>query len=247
MPPLKRSLKLLHTSDIHLDNQIGEGEDASPAQHGMMRVIDTAIDHDVDMFLLAGDLFDHNRVKEPCLEFVTQQLARLSCPVVMITGNHDCMADYSIYHKFDPRQAGNHVSFLKEAGGEIREFDDLGLSIWGRGIVDHHPDNKPLENVPNHDAAGWFIGMTHGYYVNRGADMYSSLITPEEIAASNLDYLALGHVHVFSLMQHGRTLAAYPGSPNLGQGAKEMTVALVDLDKDKGVSVDCINLSPGAS
>ncbi|MFT7222371.1 MAG: exonuclease SbcD, partial [Candidatus Azotimanducaceae bacterium] len=192
-------------------------------------------------------LFDHNRVKEPCLEFVTQQLARLSCPVVMITGNHDCMADYSIYHKFDPRQAGNHISFLNEADGEIREFDDLGLSIWGRGIVDHHPGNKPLENVPDHDAAGWFIGMTHGYYVNRGADMYSSLITPEEIAASNLDYLALGHVHVFSTMQHGRTLAAYPGSPNLSQGAKEMTVALVDLDADKGVSVDCINLSPGAS
>ena len=212
----------------------------------MRRVVDTAIEHEVDVFLLAGDLFDHNRVKAPCLDFVTEQLARLPCPVVMITGNHDCMADYSIYHQFDPRDAGTHIRFLNDIDGEISEFDDLGLSVWGRGIVDHHPGNKPLENVPRHDTHGWFIGMTHGYYVNRGAQMYSSLITPEEIADSQLDYLALGHVHVFSTMQHGKTIAAYPGSPNLAQGAKEMTVALVNLDETTGVTVDKINLLPGA-
>jgi predicted phosphodiesterase len=77
--------------------------------------------------------------------------------------------------------------------------------------------------------------------------MFSSLITPNEIEESQLDYLALGHVHVFSIMKHGKTIAAYPGSPNIGQGAKEMTVALVDLDPEQGVNVEKISLSPRAS
>ena len=101
--------------------------------------------------------------------------------------------------------------------------------------------------MPRHEHEGWYLGMTHGYYVDRGAEMFSSLITPSEIEESQFDYLALGHVHVFSIMQHGKTIAAYPGSPNLGQGAKEMSVALVDLDPMQGVTVEKISLLPGAA
>ena len=244
---MKQPLKLLHTSDIHLDDRIGTGEDAGPGQIGFESVIDAAIAHDVDLFLLAGDLFDHNRVKEPCLSFATEQLSRLTCPVAMIAGNHDCLADYSVYHRYDPREAGEHIVFIREECGATHRFDDLGVTLWARGIVDHHPEHKPLGIVPDHDADGWFIGMTHGYYVERGAEVFSSLITPAEIEQSMFDYLALGHVHVFSSVCHGRTTAAYSGSPNLGQGSKEMTAALVNLDPETGVQVEKITLLPGAS
>ncbi len=241
------SLRILHTSDIHLDDRIGTGEDAGPGQVGFESVIDAAIALNVDLFLLAGDLFDHNRVKEPCLEFATEQLARIPCPVVMIAGNHDCLADYSVYHRYNPRDAGDHITFITEEDGELHRFEDLDVTVWGRGIVDHHPDHKPLERIPGHDHDGWYLGMTHGYYVNRGAEVFSSLITPEEIEQSPFDYLALGHVHVFSTMRHGETTAVYSGSPNLGQGSKEMTAALVDLDTEIGVSVDKLSLLPGSS
>lgn len=243
---MKQSLKLLHTSDIHLDDQIGEGNDTSHGQHGLSAVIDCAIAQNVDMVLLAGDLFDHNRVKQPCLDFATQQLARLSCPLVMITGNHDCMADYSVYHRYDPRDAGSHVTFLQEEAGAVSRFESLGVTIWGRGIVDHHPENKPLEHVPDHEHEGWYLGMTHGYYVNRGAQAFSSLITPDEIERSELDYLALGHVHVYTTMTHGATTAAYCGSPNRGQGVTEMSAALVSLDPASGVTVEKMELTSGA-
>ena len=234
----KSLCSILHTSDIHLDNNIGcEGEE-SPGQLGFMGVIDAAISLDVQLFLLAGDLFDHNRVKEPCLQFASAQLARLKCPIVMIAGNHDCLADYSIYHTYDPTQAGVAVHFIKEEAGGMVEFEDLGICIWGKSIVDHAPDNKPLENVPEMDFDGWRIGLAHGYYINRGGTSFSSLITPEEIAASRFDYLALGHVHVFSEIKHGSTLAAYPGSPNLGQGTREKTAAHIILDPNSGVTVN---------
>ena len=109
--------------------------------------------------------------------------------------------------------------------------------------MNHHPDNRPLERVPKKESGAWFIGLAHGYYINRGADIYSSLITAEQIEASGLDYLALGHVHVFSEMKHGDTLAAYPGSPNINQGTPEMTAAFVELLPREGVKVTRIELA----
>jgi len=239
---VKSRLNILHTSDIHLDNNIGSRGEESSGQLGLIKVVNKALAMDVDMFLLAGDLFDHNRVKTACLEFASEQLSRLRCPVVMVTGNHDCLADYSVYHRYDPTEAGDHVHFIREEAGGVVDFDALGVRVWGRGIVEHHPNNKPLENVPEHDGESWYLGVTHGYYVGRGAEMYSSLITPLEVEACKLDYLALGHVHVFSTMYHGRTHAAYPGSPNQAQGAREMTAAHVELHPGRGVAVNRVLL-----
>lgn len=244
---MKQKLKLLHTSDIHLDDRIGSGGEIGPGQAGLSAVVDAALDHEVDMMLIAGDLFDHNRVKDPCLAFATEQLARVTCPVVMITGNHDCMTDYSVYQRYSPEDAGGHIDFIREDDGASRRYEDLGLTIWARGIVDHHPGHVPLESVPDNDSTGWYLGMTHGFYRDREMQAFSSLISPEEIERSRFDYLALGHVHVFTRMQHGATLAAYAGSPNMAQGVKEMSAALVDLDPNDGASVEQLLLSPGAT
>ncbi|MFP6806657.1 MAG: DNA repair exonuclease [Pseudomonadales bacterium] len=238
----KTSLRVLHTSDIHLDNYAGAGEPMNAGESGFRTVIDKALELEVDLFLLAGDLFEHNRVKDHCLEFASKQLARLNCPVVMITGNHDCLADYSVYHRYDPTLAGDHIHFIRAEEGGVASFPDLGVNVWGKGIVDHYPGNKPLEAVPDHQEASWYIGVTHGYYVDCGAEMFSSLITPEEISRSKLDYLALGHVHRYQSMRHGKTLAAYSGSPNLDQGVSDMTAAYVEFCPDNGVTVEKVTL-----
>lgn len=203
-----------------------------------MAVIDAAIERQVDLFLLAGDLFDHNRVQEPCLEFTVNQLSRLHCPVVMITGNHDCLADYSIYHKFDPAVADTDVHFIQNPEGDVLDFQAWGLRIWGQGIVEHAPENQPLANVPTETFEGWHVGMAHGFLNTGGGDSYSSMITEQEIAASSLDYLALGHVHVFSDNEYSGTRTVYPGSPNLAQGSKDSTAAHVMLDPEQGIIVN---------
>ena len=240
---------ILHTSDVHLDNAIGVPGEESPAQRGLIAVIDQAIRLEVDLLLIAGDLFDHNRVKSPCLDFATAQLSRAQCPVVMITGNHDCMADYSIYHQYNPCDAGDHVHFISDVSGcgDMVDLPEQQITVWGNGIVDHHRGNKPLGNMPAErmkEEDHWFIGMTHGFYVNDEDSIYSSLITADEIEASPFDYLALGHVHQYRTMSHGGTQAAYPGSPNVGHTGGAMTAAHVFFDPESGVSVDRLVLNP---
>jgi len=239
---MQRRVRLLHTSDVHLDNDIGGPGDESVPQLGFMHVIDTARELEVDMVLLAGDLFDHNRIREPCLDFVHYQLGRLDCPLVMVTGNHDCLADYSIYHRFDPTEAGPHIHFIQDEAGSHLDFEELGVRVWGRGIVEHHPGHQPLAATPKLHDDFWNLGMTHGYYVDRGAEMFSSLITAEEIEATGFHYLALGHVHVFTEVTLGNTLAVYPGSPNRHQGTRDATAALVTLEPNEGISVTRVQL-----
>ena len=210
----KKHIRILHISDIHLDNEIGSGKEKSAAQLGLESSIDSAIDNNVELILLAGDLFDHNLIKAECLNFVDSEFGRAPCPIVMIAGNHDCLAQYSICKRYDPAAASKNVLFLRGDRGSTYVFKDLGLTVWGRGIVEHHPGYKPLDQVPGLPEEGWYVGVTHGYYVGRELQSFSPLITPKEIEARSFDYLALGHVHVFSVMEHGQTMAAYSGSPN---------------------------------
>lgn len=224
-------MRIVHTSDVHLDNS-SHGDHHSADM--FRRVVDSVLSERADLFLIAGDLFDHNRVKQHAVDFVYDELARVRCPVVLIPGNHDCVAQGSIYHRVDFSAAGRHVHALTDADGHRVILDELHATVWGKGMVDHEPENQPLAGVPERHEDRWHIGLAHGYYVEDGQSERSSLITRREIAESGLDYLALGHVHVYMDVSQGDTRACYPGSPSRDY-AGSGSVALVTLDPEQGV------------
>ena len=61
-----RSLKIAHTSDVHLD----DGVEGARAQSAFTTVVDHVLSANAQLFLIAGDLFDHNRVSAAVIEFV---------------------------------------------------------------------------------------------------------------------------------------------------------------------------------
>jgi DNA repair exonuclease SbcCD nuclease subunit len=239
----RRSLRLIHTSDVHIDSDSfsGEGREAARlrAQNAFGRVIDTLREKSADLLLVAGDLFDSSRVAQEPVDFVLSQLARASCPVVLLPGNHDCFDESSIYRRIDFRRAGPHVHVVTDVDGERLEFPELEATVWGRAMVDHDPANEPLVKVPARLGDLWHIGIAHGLLSMEGAELRSSLITARQIEESGLDYLAMGHLHVFREVSQRPTRACYSGSPvplPLG-GGKGGSVALVDLDLASGVTL----------
>ena len=220
-------LKIAHTSDIHLF----DGEEGLPIRKAFSEVVDAVLETRSELFLIAGDLFDHNRIDGDVIEFVYAQLARLSCPTVIIAGNHDCWEDErAILQRMDFRsEAGHHITLLDQADGASVEFPELHATVWGRCMLEHSLDNKPMAGSPPRTRDLWHIGMAHGLYVNYDETERSSLITPDEIAASGFDYLALGHVHVHRQVRHGNTLACYPGAPVPYDHAEAGAITIVDL------------------
>jgi DNA repair exonuclease SbcCD nuclease subunit len=102
-----------------------------------------------------------------------------------------------------------------------------------------------MAGSPPRKADLWHIGMAHGLYMDDPECDRSSLITPQEIADSGFDYLALGHVHVHRQMRHGDTLACYPGVPAACYGTVQSGyMALVELTPGAGARAIARELTP---
>ena len=225
-----------------MDSRV-RGESDSPfrnaAEQAFANIVNIVEQEQVDLFLIVGDLFDHNRIQDDDIAFVESQLRRVDCPVVLIPGNHDVHDERSVWHRFNFSELGSNVVPLTERDGEVHDFANLQVRIWGRGMVEHSPDNRPLADVASRRDGYWHVGMAHGHVVPERVGFASSQISFAEIEASGLDYLALGHVHVWEEVTQGDTIAFYSGSPvaafaSSGGGH----FASVTLDIEHGITVN---------
>ena len=239
----RQRLKLVHTSDVHLDSRGADADGCgfrSRAERAFAGVVDTVLREEAQLLLIAGDLFDNNRVDDSNIEFVYRQCERLADQrVVVLPGNHDVHDERSVWNRFDFGTAGDHVAGLMAPAGGCVEFPDLGARVWGRAMLEHAPENYPLADAPPPCAGCWNLGMAHGQVVERRVLQGSSPITRDEIGASGFDYLALGHIHVWEDHSVGGTAAYYCGSPVAHYaGAQGGKVALVTLCPERGVHVE---------
>jgi len=230
----RRSLKLLHTSDLHIGSDIYPED----ALHGFEQILRLAMDRSVDAVIVAGDLFDNRGVAPELVCDVFRRFGALDCPVLVLPGNHDTAL---MNGSFDPRRLPDGVHLMLKRGGETVHLELLGLSVWGDPVYDHSPDFHPMGALQPRSSEDWYIGMAHGLVTDHDPyGEYSSKITPGELAGADCDYVALGHVHVFRDVTSGGAPAFYSGAPS---GGKSPTAAIVSMDPDAGVSVEAIQLN----
>ena len=201
------SIRLLHTSDLHLD---------SLESCDLLRdVINTANSHAVDLMVIAGDFFDNTRVGQDTLEKSLEYLDGLEMPLVILPGNHDQLDDHSIYHRFDLSVVRSDVRLITELNGEQILFPELGLGVWGRAMEEHTLDFHPLDGAPSRGDLPFQVGLGHGFHFHPGEMIdRASPILPSEIESTKYDYIGLGHVHVFRDVSAGNVRAFYSGAPD---------------------------------
>lgn len=209
---------MLHTSDVHLETDtFGSGRWGArmreQVREAFSHVIRIANEREVDLLLIVGDLFDSSRVSDESLGFAFDQIGRARMPVVMVPGNHDAHDERSIYAGLNPSALPGNLHLILEPDGRLLDFPELHARLWGRALVEHSPEYRPLSGIPAPAPGIWNVALAHGFFTEDGGLARSSLITPEEIAASAYDYVALGHVHVFTDVSQGATRALYCGTP----------------------------------
>jgi DNA repair exonuclease SbcCD nuclease subunit len=214
----RKPLKFVHTSDVHLETDTFGATDAGVKLRDKVRkafsnVIDVTNDRDADLLLIVGDLFDSSRVTEEGLAFAFGTIARANMPVVMIPGNHDAHDERSIYARLAPSLFPKNLHLILDPEGRVLDFPELEVRIWGRAMVEHTPEYRPLAGMPEPHPELWNIALAHGFYTEDAENMRSSPITPEEIEESRYHYIALGHVHIFNDVSQGATRALYCGTP----------------------------------
>ncbi len=223
--------RILHTSDVHLDRP-----DDTPSL-SLERLVDVAIEREVDAVVIAGDLFDHNRIGEKVFAATLAQFRRLSVPVVILPGNHDCLIPEAVLRRPEFRENdGIHV--IDSLDGETLDMPSLGLSFWGKSLDSYEADMRPLAGLPatlRRDR--WNIVVAHGYHANGSSLSLRGLpILDEEIAALvDWDYVALGHIPVFRCVSSEKPVAYYSGAVSVVG-----TAVLVEFVEGTGAQVTSV-------
>jgi DNA repair exonuclease SbcCD nuclease subunit len=249
-------LRIIHTADVHLGARHDDlGEQAAAQRErqfaAFKATVDLALTEKVDLCLVAGDLFDSNVQPRRSVERVAAELKRLAdarIRSVIIPGTHDVYDRASIYRAYDlPAMAGSGpdegmVTILDPDRPSVH-LGPLDVVVHGRVFATKRAPHSPLRDRPAfdaHAAATWHVGMVHGSIAIPGrTDRDEVVITTEEIAASGLDYLALGHWHSAQTGKAGAVTYAYSGAPEAVALDQDRAgkVLLVELEEHGGSRV----------
>ena len=216
-------VRIIHAADFHLDSAFSglPPEKARQRRRESREILDrlTALarERQADLVLLAGDLFDGERVYPETVERLREALAALACPVFIAPGNHDPFTPRSPYAR---QTWPENVHIFRGGALEAVELPELGCVVHGAAFTAPERTDQVLAGFTAPADGLVHILCLHGE-VNAPASQYGP-ITREQIAASGLTYLALGHVHQCSgLQRQGDSFWAYPGCPE-GRGFDEL-------------------------
>lgn len=202
-------MRFLHVADVHLDTSFsGRSESVrrrlrDASREAFRRAVETAIREDVHAFLVAGDLFDGERLSFQTERFLLEEVRRLAqhgVTVVYATGNHDPGALDA-----GPRPLawpdGVHV-VDDRVPQRIRIDDRDGRPVGWVTAVGHRTarertDLSRLLPRPRGELAE--VALLHTQvHASRGAEAHHAY-APSELSfltRAGFDYWALGHVHV---------------------------------------------------
>ncbi|MFN0092532.1 MAG: exonuclease SbcCD subunit D, partial [Acidimicrobiales bacterium] len=251
MAPRER-LRLLHTSDIHLGAEVRQqcGEHRAGCICPILALRDLVVEKGADALLIAGDLFDHGRIKPAMAQDVFEVLAGLDVPVALLPGNHDVHDDDGLYRRYRSHVDEAGVVLLDDAAGSGTTLLDGSLHLWGRAMDEHSPKFRPLDAPPERSTDEWYVVMAHGHYVAGGEKdpdwmIRSSPITPAHVDATGADYVALGHWHRLCPLAEACVPAWYAGTPSSTYAPG--TAILVELEHGKPAAVEPLSVTAPAA
>lgn len=213
------SVKILHCADLHLDSPFESLPEDKALQmrrelrRQLLYISDIASSRGADIVLMSGDLLDSTVAYYETHEALLDALSRISAQIFIAPGNHDYFCAASPYAFID---FPDNVHIFKSQEIQCVELPELNCRVYGAGFTG--TACASLLNgfaAPRDDMINLMV--IHG---NIMGDSYNR-ITMENIANSNLDYLALGHIHSFSgILKEEQTYYAYPGCAQ-GRGFDE--------------------------
>lgn len=220
-------MKILHTSDIHLDSPLTTRLDSDKVKARRAELLATfrscaayASREGAEAFIISGDLFDSESVSRTTLEYIVSTV--------------ELYPSITFFYLF-----GNHEKkVIVESGIRIprnlKIFDDewTYYRLDDTVIAGRCTTAKDMFDTLTLDAAKRNVVVLHGTLTDRSDE--GGMIGTKDLADMPIDYLALGHYHTYTATAIGdRCTAVYPGTPE-GRGFDESGrkgCVLVEIDR----------------
>lgn len=199
---------ILHASDFHFGAKY---KNYPPSYRELLedyqkqcltKLIDTAVEKEVDAIVFAGDFFDENNPKESLVQFVENELTKLEekgIKFILALGNHD--------YAFDQKRLESPSLVILPSD----RMDSITFSQWTLYGISHQllwDKRRPAHLFKKVDDK-FSLGLFHSVLGGEREDYLP--IDLAEIDTMAFDYLALGHIHrPMKLSSH--CLAYYSGA-----------------------------------
>ncbi len=230
-------MRILHAADFHLDSPFDGLTPEQAVQRRaeqrqiLERLAELACSTRAEAVLLAGDLLDGDRVYYETVEALARTLGRIDAPVFIAPGNHD---PYTGRSPYAVNAWPDNVHIFRTDRIEGVELPGLNAVVYGAAFPTDGGGESPLRDFSAPRDGKLHLMVLHADVDARQGSRYCP-VSSAEIAASALDYLALGHIHTCTGVQHAGSVPwAYSGCPE-GRGFDETGV--------KGVL--CGDVQPG--
>ena len=188
-------MKLIHCADIHLDSPMQTHMTARQAATrsaevlgSFVRMTQYAAQNGVRAVIIAGDLFDGERVKERTVDAVLDAMRRTpEVDYLYLPGNHDEAAN-----AFQDRTLPKN---LKQFGERWKTYcyEEIAIS----GVTLGAGGEAVYESLPHVDGCVNVVTL-HGQI---GTSCGEDSVNLKLLQNRGIDYLALGHLHAYSLQR----------------------------------------------
>lgn len=261
-------MRILHTSDWHIGRSF-HGHSTLAALRGVLEALTGQVrEHEVDVVIVAGDVFDSATPSAECYTLLTDSLAALSdagAHLIVTSGNHDSAARLGFQSQL--LRAGIHVVTRPEqVGAPVTIDDDHGpVHFYGIPYLEPAIVRRVWPEVRSQQQAlGQAMALVRADLADRGgrsvaiAHCFAAGVEPtphleREIRQGSLDvvplavlegpdYVALGHIHGRQQLSERVRYAGAPLHYSFGEGDKPRGSWLVDLDASGLASVEWLDL-----
>lgn len=184
--------KIIHCADLHLDSPMETHmteEQASTRNteiiRSFLRLTEYAAQNHVQAVIIAGDLFDGERIKLRTVDEILDAIRRTSkVDYLYLAGNHDgatyAFADHNIPDN------------LKIFGKEWTTYEYDNVTISGVEICEANA-NSLYSQIPHKDGTVNIVTLHGQAGTVSGVDQ----VNIPQLKNKGIDYLALGHIHSY--------------------------------------------------
>lgn len=264
-------MRFVHLSDLHLGKRVHEFSMMEDQKYILRQILKIIEEKKADAVVIAGDVYDKSVPSAEAVRLLDDfliRLAKLSVPVLMISGNHDSSERLAFGAKF-MKQSQIYISPVYDGTvvpvtfqDEYGEVDVYLLPFLKPAMV-RSTGREDAEEIKSYQetllaAVEWM----HPDFTRRNLLVSHQFVTgagrsdSEEISVGGLDnvdgsvfdgfdYVALGHIHG---PQHiGRETLRYCGTPlkySFSEASQEKSVTLVELKEKGRVEIETVPLKP---
>ncbi|MFF1960581.1 exonuclease SbcCD subunit D [Streptomyces sp. NPDC058220] len=263
-------MRILHTSDWHLGRSFHRVSLLDAQAAFLDHLVATVRDRDVDVVLVAGDVYDRAVPPLTAVELFDRALHRLAdagVPTVMISGNHDSarrlgvgaglIERAGIHLRTDPAGCATPV-LLSDTRGDVAFYglpylepalvkDEFKASKAGHEAVLGAAMERVRADLAGRAPGTRSVVLAHAFVAGGDPSDSERDITVGGVAAvpagifAGVDYVALGHLHGSQALTERVRYAGSPLAYSFSETTHRKTMWLVELGPDGEIEAERID------